>query len=128
MKHKMLHTHCKTCVTHSLLSLNSICKLRVMIHNSYTSTEVMKHKMLCIPSRFPRGGGKDSFSILITVCSSIIALHRIKIYMHTTGCADVTHSLAESTVYKRVYKVYVYCSIHIWKVHVWHLSMCAHNV
>ena len=45
--------------------------------------------------------------------------------MHTTGYADVTHSLMDSTVPKRVYKVSGYCSICIWKVHVWHLSICA---
>ena len=45
--------------------------------------------------------------------------------MHTTGYADVTHSLAESTVPKRVYKVSGYCSICIWKVHIWHMSICA---
>ena len=128
MKHKMLHTPCKTCVTHSLLSLNSICKLRVMIHNSYTSTEVMKHKMLRIPSGFPRGERQLQHTDDSLFQYHCLAQHKIKIYMHTTGYADVTHSLAESTVHKRVYKVYGYCSIHIWKVHVWHLSMCAHNV
>ena len=45
--------------------------------------------------------------------------------MHTTGYADVTYSLVESTVPKRVYKVSGYCSICIWKVHMWHMSICA---
>ena len=45
--------------------------------------------------------------------------------MHTTGYADVTHSLADSTMPKRMYKVSGHCSIWIWKVHVWHLSVCA---
>ena len=45
--------------------------------------------------------------------------------MHTTGYADVAHSLAESTVPKRAYKVSGYCRSCIWKVQMWHVSICA---
>ena len=37
----------------------------------------------------------------------------------------VTHSLVDSRMLNRVYKVSGHCSICIWKVHVWHLSICA---
>ena len=44
--------------------------------------------------------------------------------MHTTGYADVTHSLVDSTLSKRVNKVSGYCSNCIWMVHIWHVTIC----
>ena len=40
----------------------------------------------------------------------------------------VTHSLPDSRMLNRVYKVSGHCSICIWKVHVWQLSICALSI
>ena len=45
-------------------------------------------------------------------------------YFSTTGYVDVVHSVVDSTVPKRVYKVSGYSSICIWKVHMTYVHLC----